>query len=39
LEREVITTELGRELTVTRLNREHPLVQEALAESQEPAAI
>lgn len=39
LEREVITTELGRELTVTRLNREHPLVREALAESQEPAAI
>lgn len=39
LEREVITTELGRELTVTRLNREHPLVHEALAEAPEPAAI
>ena len=39
LEREVITTELGRELTVTRLNRDHVLVAEALAEEQEPAAI
>src|SRR6266536_1375136 len=32
LEREVILTELGRELTVTRLNRQHPRVCEALAE-------
>jgi uncharacterized LabA/DUF88 family protein len=39
LEREVIMTELGRELTVTRLNREHELVGEALAEIEEPAAI
>jgi hypothetical protein len=39
LEREVIVTELGRELTVTRLNREHELVTEALAETEEPAAI
>lgn len=39
LEREVITTELGRELTVTRLNRQHPLVQEALAESQEAVPV
>jgi uncharacterized LabA/DUF88 family protein len=39
LQREVILTELGRELTVTRLNRDHPLVQEALIEIQEPAAI
>jgi hypothetical protein len=37
LEREVIVTELGRELTVTRLNRTHPLVEEALAEIEEPA--
>jgi uncharacterized LabA/DUF88 family protein len=37
LEREVILTELGRELTVTRLNRAHPLVLEALAEAAEPA--
>lgn len=39
LEREVIITELGRELTVTRLCREHPLVSEALAEIPEPAVI
>lgn len=39
LEREVIVTELGRELTVTRLNREHELVKEALSEAEEPAAI
>jgi hypothetical protein len=39
LEREVILTELGRELTVTRLNRDHPLVQEALAEAEQTAAI
>lgn len=38
LEREVIQTELGRELTVTRLNREHALVGESLAEIGEPAA-
>jgi uncharacterized LabA/DUF88 family protein len=37
LEREVIVTELGRELTVTRLNREHHLVREALAEAEEAA--
>ncbi|MCC7107195.1 MAG: NYN domain-containing protein [Chloroflexi bacterium] len=30
LQREVIETELGRELTVTRLNRDHPLVVDAL---------
>ena len=36
LEREVIMTELGRELTVTRLNRDHPLVDEALSEVEEP---
>jgi uncharacterized LabA/DUF88 family protein len=39
LEREVIMTELGRELTVTRLNRAHGLVDESLAEIEEPAAI
>lgn len=39
LHREVIMTELGRELTVTRLNREHQLVSEALIESPEPAPI
>jgi uncharacterized LabA/DUF88 family protein len=39
LEREVIITELGRELTVTRLCRDHLLVAEALSEIQEPAAI
>ena len=39
LEREVIMTELGRELTVTRLSREHPLVQEALAEIPEPVTV
>lgn len=39
LEREVIVTELGRELTVTRLNREHALVSEALAETEEPAEV
>jgi uncharacterized LabA/DUF88 family protein len=39
LQREVIMTELGRELTVTRLNRDHPLVQEALIEIEEPATI
>jgi uncharacterized LabA/DUF88 family protein len=37
LEREVIMTEMGRELTVTRLNRVHGLVQEALAELEEAA--
>jgi len=36
LAREVIMTELGRELTVTRLNRDHPLVDEALSEVEEP---
>lgn len=30
LQREVIQTELGRELTVTRLDRDHPLVRDAL---------
>jgi hypothetical protein len=30
LQREVIETELGRELTVTRLTRDHPLVVDAL---------
>jgi uncharacterized LabA/DUF88 family protein len=39
LEREVIMTEMGRELTVTRLNRENSLVQEALIEIDEPAPI
>lgn len=33
LVREVILTEQGRELTVTRLNREHPLVADALEEA------
>jgi hypothetical protein len=33
----VIMTEMGRELTVTRLNRVHGLVQEALAELEEAA--
>jgi uncharacterized LabA/DUF88 family protein len=33
LVREVILTEQGRELTVTRLNREHPLVVDALEEA------
>jgi hypothetical protein len=37
--REVIITEQGRELTVTRLHREHALVQDALSEVEEPAAI
>jgi uncharacterized LabA/DUF88 family protein len=36
LDREVIMTEMGRELTVTRLNRVHALVQEALIEVEEP---
>jgi uncharacterized LabA/DUF88 family protein len=39
LEREVIMTEMGRELTVTRLNRAHPLVQEALIEVEAPTPI
>jgi hypothetical protein len=39
LERQVIMTELGRELTVTRLNREHLLVQEALVEYEQSAAM
>lgn len=38
LQRQVLTIELDRELTVTRLNRNHPLVSEALAQS-EPVAI
>ena len=39
LHREVIITEQGRELTVTRLQRDHPLVQEALFELPEPAIV
>jgi hypothetical protein len=39
LVREVIITEQGRELTVTRLQRGHDLVVDALSEVEEPAPI